>query len=113
SGKVGTQGCYPRLQPRGCGVLLRAGVAALLVSSVALAPTQAQQVVPSAGITRLEISQVESPAFDGRAFGEVGPYEKLVGRVFGQVDPNDPRNSVIVDLDQAPRNAAGMVEYSA
>ena len=66
---------------------------------------------PGGGITRLEISQVESPTFGGESFGSVGPYEKLVGQAFGEVDPNDPRNAVITDLQLAPRNANGMVEY--
>lgn len=64
-------------------------------------------------ITRLEITRVESPTFEGREFGTVGQYEKLAGRVYGEVDPADPRNAVITDLALAPRNAAGRVEYSA
>ena len=65
-----------------------------------------------AHITRIEITRVESPTFEGTSFGEVGPYEKLVGRAFGEVDPRDPRNAVIADINLAPRNARGMVEYS-
>ena len=34
------------------------------------------------------------------------------GRAFGEVDPNDPRNALIVDIALAPRNARGRVEYS-
>jgi len=69
------------------------------------------QSLASAGITRLEITRVESPTFDGRSFGNGGQYAKLVGRAYGQVDPSDPRNSVIADLNLAPRNASGMVDY--
>ena len=47
----------------------------------------------------------------GPRFGNVGAYEKLVGRAFGEVDPKDPRNAVIVDIAHAPKNARGMVEY--
>src|SRR5947209_4427458 len=65
-----------------------------------------------ARITKIVISRVESPTFEGIAFGDVGQYEKLVGRAFGEVDPNDPRNTVITDIALAPRNADGMVEYS-
>ena len=32
---------------------------------------------------------------------------------FGEVDPADPRNAGIVFIQEAPRNARGMVEYSA
>ena len=65
-----------------------------------------------ADITRIVIARVESPTFEGVSFGAVGQYEKLVGRAFGEVDPHDPRNAVIVDIALAPRNARGMVEYS-
>jgi hypothetical protein len=75
--------------------------------------------VRSAGahITRIVIDPAlsESPTFEGRMFGpdgSVGPYEKLRGRAFGEVDPDDPRNAVITDLKLAPRNARGRVEYS-
>ena len=66
----------------------------------------------SGGITRLEISRVESPTFEGRSFGSVGQYRKLVGRIYGEVDPTDSRNEVIADIALAPRNASGRVEYS-
>ncbi|MGE3509299.1 MAG: alpha/beta hydrolase domain-containing protein [Vicinamibacterales bacterium] len=63
-------------------------------------------------VTALVITRVESPAFGGASFGDVGPYEKIVGHISGEVDPADPRDAVIVDLDRAPRNSRGMVEYS-
>lgn len=40
-------------------------------------------------------------------------HEILIGRFFGELDPRDPRNAVITDIQLAPRNARGMVEYSA
>ena len=40
-------------------------------------------------------------------------YEKVEGRVFFAVKPADPHNRGIVDLDKAPRNAQGEVEFSA
>lgn len=68
----------------------------------------------AARITRIEITQTESPAFDGASFGDVGRYEKLIGRAFGEIDPRDHRDPAatqITDLALAPRNARGMVEY--
>jgi hypothetical protein len=65
-----------------------------------------------ARITRIVLTRVESPTFAGTSFGDTGPYKKLVGRAFGEVDPNDPRNAVITDIALAPRNARGMIEYS-
>ena len=40
-------------------------------------------------------------------------YETLAGRAFGELDPNDPHNTIIQDIQLAPRNADGKVEYSA
>lgn len=79
-----------------------------LAFAVLLAPAPAD-----ARITRIDAHIVESPTFGGRSFGAVGQYEKLKGKVYGEVDPRDPRNAVIVDLQHAPRNARGMVEYSS
>src|SRR5262245_13543427 len=41
------------------------------------------------------------------------PYAKLTARFTGELDTKLPQNAVITDLDLAPRNARGMVEYSA
>ena len=41
-----------------------------------------------------------------------GAYERLVGRVTGELDPADPANAIIQDINLAPRNARGMVEYT-
>jgi hypothetical protein len=41
-----------------------------------------------------------------------GPYEMLTGRVHYEVNPYHPLNSIITDLDKAPRNAQGLVEFS-
>src|SRR5882762_7405388 len=55
-----------------------------------------------ARITKIRIVTKESPAFGGYAFKDVGQYEKLVGKAYGELDPNDPKNSVIVDIKLAP-----------
>src|ERR1700722_5844517 len=69
--------------------------------------------VPSQGrIRKIQITTKESPTFGGYSWPGVGQYEKIVGKAFGELDPNDPKNAVIVDLQLAPRNAAGKVEYS-
>ncbi|KAF1046318.1 alpha/beta hydrolase domain-containing protein [Xylophilus sp.] len=64
----------------------------------------------SAPQQHLTITATES--FPG-SYGSVGAYEKVSGTLAGEVDPNDPKNAVIQDLALAPRNARGMVEYSA
>ena len=63
-------------------------------------------------ITKIIIDSIQSPTFDGVSFGEVGRYEKLVGRAFGELDPESPLNAVITDIALAPRNARGKVEYA-
>ena len=65
-----------------------------------------------AEVVRLDIVQ-SMPAFGGRSFGAVGPYVKIIARATIAVDPADPRNAVIADIDRAPRNAAGRVEAVA
>ena len=67
---------------------------------------------PGTGITRIDITSVESPTFAGKTFGAVGAYEKLRGKAYGELDPEDPRNAVIADIKLAPRNVRGNVEYA-
>ena len=67
--------------------------------------------IASAQVTRIDLPVVESPAFEGESFGEVGRYERLRGLVTGEVDPADPRHGHIVNLDRAPRTDRGRVEY--
>src|SRR5262245_31232643 len=83
----------------------RSPVATIALSACLWAPAAYAQV------TRVEITarQPDSRQQPGRA----GPYEILRGRVYGEVDPSDPRNAIIQDIHLAPRNARGKVEYVA
>jgi hypothetical protein len=65
-----------------------------------------------ARITRIVINRTESPTLGGASFGSVGQFEKLVGTAYGEVDPHHPLNAIIQDIELAPQNARGMVEYS-
>jgi len=65
-----------------------------------------------AHVTRVEIISRGDVA-DGRAFGLAGAYERIIGRVYFAVKPENIHNRQIVDLDKAPRNAQGEVEFSA
>ena len=67
----------------------------------------------SARVVKLTITSKVSPAYNGQSFGAAGQYETLAGTIQGEVDPNDRRNAIIQDLSLAPRNARGMVEYTA
>jgi hypothetical protein len=66
----------------------------------------------SAQVIRLEITSRE-PMNDRRPAGAAGPFEVIRGRVHGEVDPNDPHNTIIQDLALAPLNARGRVDYVA
>jgi hypothetical protein len=68
-------------------------------------------ITACARVIRITIENRESPAYQGKSFGEVGMYEVLRGHAYGEIDPNDPHNKRITDIDLAPRNSRGMVEY--
>jgi Alpha/beta hydrolase domain len=61
-------------------------------------------------LIRLKIDRME-PFADGKEFGTVGGYLRIAGTAYGELDPHHPRNTVIVNLAKAPRNARGLVEY--
>lgn len=62
-------------------------------------------ILVHAAVTHVEITQ--------RADYPRGNYEEITGKIYFAVDPNLAANKIIVDLDRAPRDAKGMVEFSA
>lgn len=66
-----------------------------------------------AQLLRFEAAGPPEPAFEGREFGTAGRYERIRARATIALDPTDPRNAVIADIGEAPRNAAGRVEAVA
>jgi len=58
-----------------------------------------------AEVTRVEITRRTDLGLSG--------YEKIVGTIHFAVDPKDPHNKIIADLDKAPVNASGRVEFSS
>src|SRR5205085_8956864 len=93
-------------------VLTRGGDSMKSSTLLALAAGMAV-VVPQAEarITKIEIT-TRDLAFNGYSWPGVGQYERIVGVAYGEVNPSDPKNSVIVDIGLAPRNASGNVAYS-
>lgn len=85
-----------------CNVLL----ARLTAAMVLAAPLAA-----AAYITDLTVDSVK-PFADGASFGDAGAYERVTGTARGELDPFDVRNRGIVNLDKAPRNSGGNVEYT-
>ncbi|MCA1660051.1 MAG: hypothetical protein LC642_05890 [Verrucomicrobiaceae bacterium] len=72
-------------------------------------------LVPCPGNARVERVEVlsKTDVLGGKVFGEAGVYEKLSGKVHFAVKPEAAPNKLIVDLDKAPRNAAGEVQFAA
>ena len=86
----------------------RIAAAALAVALLgALTATAAE-----ARVVRIEVERT-TPHAGGKSFGDAGAFERLDGTAHMEVDPHDPRNAVIVNLDRAPRNERGLVEFSA
>ncbi len=79
--------------------------ASALASACLIAGTTAQ-----AKVTRIEVA-ARAPI--AGTFGAAGAYELVSGRFFGELDPRDPKNAIINDIQLAPKNARGKVEYSA
>jgi Alpha/beta hydrolase domain len=61
-------------------------------------------------LIRLQIDRMEAFAA-GMEFGATGSYVRIDGTAQGELDPRHPLNTAIVNLDKAPRNARGLVEY--
>src|SRR6266478_6450407 len=82
--------------------------------SVAVGLLSVAAIPRSAGarVTRFVVEE-RVPYAVGMEWGTAGPYERLKGTAYMEVDPRDPLNAIIVNLDKAPRNARGMVEFSS
>jgi hypothetical protein len=68
-----------------------------------------------ARVTKIVVDHQKSalPIAGGKSFAAIGPYEKIQGNAYGEIDPRDRRNAIIQDIQLAPRNSRGMVEYVA
>ena len=66
-------------------------------------------IFASAEVTRIEVSSRETLRDAAVNF----TYDLVQGELFFMLDPSDPANSAITDIEFAPRNAAGLVEFSA
>ncbi len=57
------------------------------------------------------VVESRSVVADGAAYGLAGPYEKLAGMVHFEVDPANAANRTVSDIELAPRNERGRVEF--
>jgi hypothetical protein len=69
-------------------------------------------VLLPAALLRIEVAE-RSDVQSGKAFATAGPYERIAGKAYFAVDPNLAANKIVTDLAKAPRDEAGMVEFSA
>ena len=99
-------GGFARVLRKRRRILTTIGAAVLIGSNVCTT------IIADARVTRFVVEQ-RQPYAGGAQFGDAGTFERLVGTASFEVDPNDPLNAVIVNLDKAPRNARGMVEFTA
>ncbi|MBY0381976.1 MAG: hypothetical protein K2W78_08680 [Xanthobacteraceae bacterium] len=82
-----------------------------LIVTAACAVAAAGLAAPvQAKVVKFEIVRTESPAFEGRIFGSVGTYDRMFARATVAVSPADPHNTIVVDIDKAPRDGKGLVE---
>jgi hypothetical protein len=65
-----------------------------------------------AEVVRIDVKS-RADILAGKSFGSAGPYEKLSGTIYFAIDPRSDVNAIITDIDKAPRNAAGKVEFSS
>ena len=76
-------------------------------ATVAASPVMAAETIPD---VRIEVTS-RIDAYDGRTFGNAGPYERIAGIAHLRIDPRAAANRGIVDLAKAPRDSDGLVAY--
>ena len=81
----------------------------LLCASLITAPAAPPA---EAAVERIEIVE-RAPFAEGATFGAVGSYQRISGQLHFAVDPEHPSNADIVDLELAPRDQRGLVEFTA
>ncbi|WP_243050460.1 hypothetical protein [Dyella sp. RRB7] len=64
-----------------------------------------------AAVDHIEVID-RKPYQEGRVFPGAGTYEVIHGRAWFRLDPHNKANLRIVDLNLAPRDASGLVEFS-
>src|SRR4029077_19717413 len=73
--------------------------------------TSSEEGAAAMPITEISVTDIVDFA-DGHEFGAAGAYVRIKGVARGTLDPAAPANAGIVDLDKAPTNARGLVEYA-
>ncbi len=63
-------------------------------------------------LEKLEITH-EKLFSNGESFGEVGTYQEITGIAHFSIDPNNPNNNGIIDINLAPRNPHGEISFTS
>jgi hypothetical protein len=82
-------------------MILRLGALACLLATLA-----------QPAVDRIYIKERTDVA-GGASFGSVGPYERITATAVFRIDPKLKQNRSIVDLDLAPVDAEGLVEFTS
>ena len=53
----------------------------------------------AAKVVKFEIVRLESPAFEGRSFGAVGTYDRIIARATIAVSSDDPHDTIAPNID--------------
>ncbi len=91
---------------------MRASFRTRATGAITIALTLLLSAGAEARVVRFVVEERVSFA-SGMEWGTAGPYERLKGTAYMEVDPYARVNGVIFNLDKAPRNARGMVEFSS
>ena len=84
-------------------------VSRMLISAALLAVTSA---AAHAELASIEIKS-KKDVLGGKAWGATGAYEELIGTAHFTIDPKAAANRNIPNIDKAPKNAKGLIEYSS
>jgi hypothetical protein len=77
-----------------------------------LAATLLLSLAAQAAVQKVYLDE-RTDVLDGKSFGPAGPYERVKAKAYFAVDPTLAANKIITDIALAPRNAEGLVEFSA
>src|SRR5437867_370520 len=66
----------------------------------------------AAEVVRVEVAS-RKDVLNGKSFGTAGAFEEISGKIYFAVDPKNTSNLIIADIDKAPKNSSGKVEFSA
>ena len=64
-----------------------------------------------AKVVRVEVDEVQVVDGVSQPSGTAEKFERITGRAFGELDSRDALNAIITDIEFAPKNESGKVEY--